>query len=433
MARRQLYLLPQPSTASFSRLIEAILFLLGALLYAPSMCQAFTSPTYIPWLHTTTTRSALITTKLAATATSTSRVQVGDEIGTGSYGTVHFCSLEDSDEMYIGKRCLTVDELQEVEDGSTDGNSNDDGSSSDDKGTKSDPQERAKRCQYYWDVEEHCYAKLAASKDSDTTQIPKYQGSDFRDEQDRRWMLFDVVPSTLPQDNTKNSDKVKPAPSLTDLMKLDHEKQHDQQHNHHLYYLQLALGLQNDNNDNDVALGDVLDVFLQSLLQVLSDVHSHKIVHRDLKPSNLLISQGTTYLIDFGSAADLEPAQGGIFRKTYVGLEDSNRVAISPIYAAPEVFVDRNDKPENFDVFSAALIYCQLLFNFLDERTDAGFHQQLATNEWNLDTWLEQELASKVRPKGLEEALVVLSERPGLVSSMCIYSITQCNRNFQRM
>ena len=356
---------------------------------------------------------------MAATATSTiSRiVEIGDEIGTGSYGTVHFCSLHGSNELYIGKRCLTVDELQTMEGSSA---------SDDSDGTKNrDPKERAKRCQYYWDVEEHCYAKLASH---DTPQIPKYQGSDFRDDQDRRWMLFDVVPSTL---DTKTSNKIKPAPSLTDLMKLDHEKQKDQQHTHHLYYLQEALGLHNNNDNNDVSLGDVLDVFLQSLLQVLSDVHSNKIVHRDLKPSNLLIRQGTTYLIDFGSAADLEPASGGIFRKTYVGLEDSNRVAISPIYAAPEVFVDRNDKPENFDVFSAALIYCQLLFNFLDERTDAGFHQQLAnTNDWNLDTWLEQELAFKVRPKGLEEALLVLSERPGLVSKMYFMFVTLVNRNF---
>jgi hypothetical protein len=70
--------------------------------------------------------------------------------------------------------------------------------------------------------------------------------------------------------------------------------------------------------------------------------------------------------------------------------------------------------PFAFDVFSAALIICQLLFNFLDERTDAGFHQQLTDANFDLDTWLSRELASKVRPAGLEEALEYLGERPGL-------------------
>jgi serine/threonine protein kinase len=70
--------------------------------------------------------------------------------------------------------------------------------------------------------------------------------------------------------------------------------------------------------------------------------------------------------------------------------------------------------PYQFDVFSAALIICQLLFNYLDERTDAGFHQQLEDADWDLDLWLSRELGSKVRPAGLEEALEYLSARPGL-------------------
>ena len=57
---------------------------------------------------------------------------------------------------------------------------------------------------------------------------------------------------------------------------------------------------------------------------------------------------------------------------------------------------------------------CQLLLNYLDERTDAGFHQQLEDANWDLDVWLSRELASKVRPAGLEEALEYLAQRPGL-------------------
>lgn len=67
-----------------------------------------------------------------------------------------------------------------------------------------------------------------------------------------------------------------------------------------------------------------------------------------------------------------------------------------------------------FDCFSAALLFCQLLFELTDERTDAGFHQQLESADWNLDTWLNNELQGKVIPVGLDEALEVLEERPGL-------------------
>lgn len=51
-----------------------------------------------------------------------------------------------------------------------------------------------------------------------------------------------------------------------------------------------------------------------------------------------------------------------------------------------------------FDVFSAGLIFCQLLFNLLDERTDAAFRQQLDEANFDLDMWLERELQSTIRP-----------------------------------
>jgi len=316
----------------------------------------------------------------AQTATT---VEVGDEIGKGSFGTVHYCWLvSDDDDIKIGKRSLTLDEVADTE----------------------NPKRKFERCHYYWQIEEHMYQKLGTND-----QIPLYLGSDFVDAEGRQWMLFNVV--TKDGDNSKSTKEA--APCLCDLMKLDHDKQHDKTHPHHLFHLEHALGL--DSVSSDVSLGQVLDVTFESLLQVLSFIHSKKIVHRDIKPGNLLVNKNGLYLIDFGSAADLEPAKGGgFFGKKCVGLENGNRVAISPIYAAPELFIDPKDKPEHFDVFSAALLYCQLLFNFLDERTDAGFHQQLRSCNWDLDAWLNQAMASKVRPRGLEEALVVLGERPGL-------------------
>jgi hypothetical protein len=55
-----------------------------------------------------------------------------------------------------------------------------------------------------------------------------------------------------------------------------------------------------------------------------------------------------------------------------------------------------------------------LLFSYLDERTDAGFHQQLKDVNWDLSTWLSNELGSKLRPSGLDHSLKYLSERQGL-------------------
>ena len=87
-----------------------------------------------------------------------------------------------------------------------------------------------------------------------------------------------------------------------------------------------------------------------------------------------------------------------------------------PIYCAPEVFVDRNRAPQAFDLFSSALLFCQLLLGYLEERVDAGFHQQLQQTNWDLNLWLSRELASKLRPKGLDNALEYLGDRPGLWS-----------------
>ena len=43
----------------------------------------------------------------------------------------------------------------------------------------------------------------------------------------------------------------------------------------------------------------------------------------------------------------------------------------------------------------------QLLFNFLDEQTDASFRQQLNEASYDLDVWLEAELMSTIRSAGL--------------------------------
>jgi len=181
--------------------------------------------------------------------------------------------------------------------------------------------------------------------------------------------------------------------------------------------------------------GNVLDKVFVELLRAVSAVNSNNIVHRDVKPGNLLVHSGvgmenngdgnddgsggggSFILIDFGSAADMTPqsslaAFGGNGGR--IGLDSEGRVALSPIYAAPEVFVKPDRSPLNFDSFSAALVFAQLLFNLLDETADASFRQQLEDCDYNLDAWLQRELAAELQPDGMEDAVEYLAERPGV-------------------
>eukprot|EP00980_Cylindrotheca_fusiformis_P007760 scaffold1648_cov115-Cylindrotheca_fusiformis.AAC.15 len=285
------------------------------------------------------------------------KLVVGKEIGHGSYGTVHKITFdngnEEEEEVFIGKRPWKEAELMK----------------------EPEAKDRAARCHYYWEVENHCFSKLPSHP-----QLPPYFGVQ------EDWMLFGLV----------GKDGI-PAPTLSDLMKLDVNKPQELKH------VGEALGCN--------SYEETLDKALQSLLTVLQHVHKHQIVHRDIKPSNLLIHDGNILLMDFGSAADLEPI--GILKKRK-GLENGSRVAVSPVYCAPEVFIDLDNAPTSFDIFSSGLLFCQLLFSYLDERTDAGFHQQLEDTNWDINVWLSSELGSKLRPGGLDHSLEYLGERRGL-------------------
>ena len=396
----------------------------------------------------------------------------------------------------IGKRPWTLEELQETyQQQFADNVVNQD--------ERQFLKEKAVRCQYYYQVEQHCVSKLSMAHDNSAEEgddvnhwIPPYVGTG-RDDQDREWLLWEpmyapppppppllddsnvsnementmeppttstmfdddlllngnnrIDPSSLKEDDDDlyddEDDMEQLAFSLQEIMEVDRinwEQQQQQQqqdvinrssdsaasiissgnnnigmNRHHLYCTsQALLGL-----DQDHTLVATLDVIMEQLLQILVFIHSHSIVHRDVKPANLLItkpndSASTTsrlVLIDFGSAGDLSTS--GLLNQN-IGL-DLNRVAISPIYAAPEIYLDQSGGTKyatNFDCFSVALLFCQLLFQYLDERTESGFHQQIANQNvpWDLDSWLQSAIQSKVRPVGLAEALQVLSERPGL-------------------
>ena len=278
----------------------------------------------------------------------------------------------------------------------------------------------AERCVHYFDVEEHCFRKMKLSPQ----HISNYIGTFPDDQGEHLWMTFTLLTGI----------DGKPAPTLEQIMEFDwqqqrwqrgkeQEERNERHHHAPLYILQEALEL----NTTDDAVAGTMDIILTSLLEAIAFIHSQGIVHRDLKPANLLVSAAhhSLVLIDFGSAADMDPVSSSLsssaktsmnpftFGKRRIGLEDDS-VAISPIYAAPELFVKPDRAPFAFDVFSAALIYCQILFNYLDIRTDAAFHQQIHDANYDLDAWLSRELSSKVRPVGFEDALEYLQQRPGL-------------------
>ena len=175
--------------------------------------------------------------------------------------------------------------------------------------------------------------------------------------------------------------------------------------NHQLNDIQKAMNLPESST-----FGDTLDAIFISILDNLKEIHDCNIVHRDgecscsahdlvllefdsfliissrmsllaVKPGNLLcdVKQGLR-LIDFGSAADLDPSPipagegntlenlllGGTQRVGY----DEGITAVSPVYCAPEVFIEPDKNPLTFDVFSAGLVMSQLIFNLLDERSE---------------------------------------------------------------
>ncbi|KAL7532864.1 hypothetical protein ACHAXR_008256 [Thalassiosira sp. AJA248-18] len=319
---------------------------------------------------------------------------------------------------------------------------------------------RGERCRHYWKVEAHCFQKIEEkikiANDNDVVRAaPAFLGvykDDGSSEQlggseavvgygllgkeessngwfsssnigdadtgkGHTWMAFEYVGSAM--DITSTSAVGEPSQTLLDAMERDWKDQHLQSGtgNHHLYDIQKAMNL-----PETYTFGDTLDAIFLSLLQNLKEIHDCNIVHRDLKPGNLLCdgSSQRLRLIDFGSAADLDPSpiKGNALENIFSGTQrvgyDEGIVAISPVYSAPETFVKLNDNPLSFDVFSAALIMSQLLFNLLDERTDVGFLQQLKEVDYDLDSWLEKELGAKLRPAGIVSGIEYLGERRGM-------------------
>ena len=89
---------------------------------------------------------------------------------------------------------------------------------------------------------------------------------------------------------------------------------------------------------------------LLPVLDAIAHAHAAGIIHRDLKPSNILIDQqGLPRVMDFGIAARVEAA--GNDGESFMG---------TPSYMAPE-YVVRRESSERSDVFSAGLVFYELL------------------------------------------------------------------------
>ena len=339
-------------------------------------------------------------------------LSIGKNIGSGSYGTVHLLQskTKQSTSNFVGKRPWRYEELLLRK--------REKAPAEEENVDVVAMKERAERCMYYWRVEQHCFTKLEPHP-----QLPLFLGTSTtrkdKESDGNEWMVFGFV-GEIQQDPSGDDTMIEtpvPAPTMQDLMRLDIKE--STLAKHELRNIAKALGT--------TSYEETLDTILPSLLVVLRHVHKNKIVHRDIKPANLLVHDNNLLLMDFGSAADLEPSSSSLTRgsglmssllsskKQRVGLESGNRVAVSPVYTAPEIFIDINDAPTSFDIFSSGLIFCQLLFGYLEDRVDAGFRQQLVDDaDCDLNLWLNNLLSSKLRPAGLGQALDYLVERPGL-------------------
>ena len=385
-------------------------------------------------------------------------LRLGKRVGSGSYGTVHqgyLIQTKNDIKPCIAKRAWSLSEIesgvptqifnldQEEENlavaqrtglatQQTNGDTLTVSIPAEELLSKEEIKTRASRCEHYWNVERHCFQKIKVYNENIKDEnkkilaTPEFYGvhqDDGNEDQllldsiegyglsskGHQWMTFEFIGSTT------DGNEDKPAQTLLDAMELDWKDQHTSgQDNHHLYDIQTALNLPEKST-----FGDTLDAIFISLLENLKELHDCIIVHRDIKPGNLLCdpTNQRLRLIDLGSAADIEPSPmpGIPFAQQRVGY-DEGIASVSPVYCAPETFVKLNEKPMNFDVFSAALIMCQLLFNLLDERTDAGFLQQIKEVDYDLDTWLEKELGTKLRFGGFDDGLEYLGARRGLWS-----------------
>ena len=172
-----------------------------------------------------------------------------------------------------------------------------------------------------------------------------------------------------------------------------------------------------------------------------------------MKPENVLIDRdGKVKIIDLGSSAHLSSS----WFKRNVGLSQ-DKVAVSPIFAAPELFIEERRSPYAFDVFSVSFLFLCFVFRLgHDEKLMSSFRGQvrvpvigrkergggrdsemylsssahahhatqcclrgafsrwqLADVDYNLSLWLQQQLKSTILPGGVVEGLEYMKRDEG--------------------
>ena len=267
-------------------------------------------------------------------------------------------------------------------------------------------------------MERHCNATLAQQIELDwadeTNEADRYLApylGPYQDPDGRAWLIWQDI---------SGPDR-KPVLTLADLVAKAHElqlrsPQKDPQEDDTLSLLMEALGW---GTDRDAALRRLL----YQLLTAVEYCHRVNIVHRDIKPGNLLVdpSSGSIRLIDMGSSADMTPG-GGVFDNMLgsVGLGGGGRVGfdaqtapVSPIYSAPELYVDPIKKPLNFDVFSVAMVYFELAFpNLASGREMAAFRQALGSVDFDLELWVQGQMEATVLPNGVTSGILHFGRCP---------------------
>ena len=231
------------------------------------------------------------------------KIVVGPCVGSGSYGTVHFCkyvidhdcpesnqSTNKEQTLMICKRSWRKDEItgfvNSVDDPTQFGSNSGDIRSDDRPATT-----KARRCQHFLQVERHCFEKLQSLKwPSGQPQIPEFKGlcKDSTNEE-IEWLVFELI-SRGKHKQKDGSGFPQPAATLADAMYTDWKKQHAEINNsidsHHLDVVQQELGL-----PSDASFADTLDAVFSSLLSAVAQIHDANIVHRDLKPANILLDR----------------------------------------------------------------------------------------------------------------------------------------------
>jgi serine/threonine protein kinase len=106
-------------------------------------------------------------------------------------------------------------------------------------------------------------------------------------------------------------------------------------------------------NEAPFEMGRILKIS-QDVLSAIEIIHQNHIIHRDLKPANIMIEEetGKAILIDFGIAKDVLSG---------TKMTTTGAVLGTPIYMAPEQFVDSSKVGPKTDIYSFGVVLFQML------------------------------------------------------------------------